>query len=199
MVGALVARPAVRHPWLKGREYLTHGVVAGLNVALTGVAEDHWMADLVNDLHMPANALHLWNAGIDVRWLAIGFSLALVVGGIALRRTRAIPTAVQSSPETEPDSVRTSAPTSANSQWFVMFAPATWRSDTKRGVRRSDQARPRRQVGNPDKIQVEADVKGDARGVGGDLTPPSQLCGSLRRHARGPRAAARERGKPGRT
>lgn len=100
-----MVRPAVRHLWHKGREYVTHWAVAGLIVAATGVAPDHWMADLVNDLHIPEDALHLWNTGIDARWLAVGFGLALVVGDIAWRRTRAISATVPSSPEPEPDSV----------------------------------------------------------------------------------------------
>lgn len=105
-VGALVVRPAVRHLWHKGREYLTHWAVAGLIVAVTGVAPEHWMADLVGELHIPGDALHLWNAGIDARWLAVGCGLALVVGDIAWRRTRAIPAAEQpSSPDTGSDAV----------------------------------------------------------------------------------------------
>ena len=79
---------AAKHLWHTGREYLTHWMVAGLVVAATGVAPDHWMAHLVQDLHIPAGALHLWAAKIDLRWVLLGTGLALVVGDIAWRRTR---------------------------------------------------------------------------------------------------------------
>ena len=75
--------------WHTGREYLTHWATAGIIVAATGVAPDHWMAHLVQDLHLPPGALHLWSAGIDLRWVALGIGLTLIVGDIAWRRTRA--------------------------------------------------------------------------------------------------------------
>jgi hypothetical protein len=92
---------AVKHIWHTGREYLTHWMVAGLIVAATGVAPEHWLADLVHALHIPADALHLWAAEIDLRWLSVGTGLALVVGDIAWRRTRPA-TAAEPAPVAEP-------------------------------------------------------------------------------------------------
>ena len=86
-------RHAVKHIWHTGREYLTHWMVAGIIVAATGVAPDHWMAHLVHDLHVPAEALHLWATGIDLRWMLLGVGLTLVVGDIAWRRLRPMPVA----------------------------------------------------------------------------------------------------------
>ncbi len=88
VVGQAVARPILHRLWHTGREYLTHWAVAGLIVTATGVAPDHWVAHLVDTLHVPADALHLWAAGIDIRWFAVGAGLLLVVGDIAWRRTR---------------------------------------------------------------------------------------------------------------
>jgi TolB-like protein len=78
----------LQHVWDKGREYVGHWMVAGIIVAATGVAPDHWMAHLVQVLHLPADALHLWAAGIDPRWVLLGAGLALVVGDITWRRMR---------------------------------------------------------------------------------------------------------------
>jgi adenylate cyclase len=86
----------LKHIWHTGREYLTHWMVAGLIVAATGVAPEHWLAHLVQALHIPADALHLWAAEIDLRWLSVGAGLALVVGDIAWRRTP--PAAVAAEP-----------------------------------------------------------------------------------------------------
>lgn len=83
-------RHAARHIWQTGREYLTHWMVAGIIVATTGIAPDHWMAYLVQVLHIPADALHMWAAGIDLRWVLLGAGLTLVVGDIAWRRTRPV-------------------------------------------------------------------------------------------------------------
>jgi len=79
--------------WHAAREYLTHWMVAGLIVAATGVAPEHWMAHLVQDLNIPADALHLWAAEIDLRWVLLAAGLTLVVGDIAWRRTLPAPVA----------------------------------------------------------------------------------------------------------
>jgi adenylate cyclase len=84
-------RHAWSHVWRTGREYLTHWMVAGLIVAATGVAPEHLVADLVQDLHIPTEALHLYAANIDLRWMFLGGGLALVVGDIAWRRIRQSP------------------------------------------------------------------------------------------------------------
>ena len=87
-MGRGTMKRAAQNLWQTGREYLTHWMVAGLVVAATGVAPDHWMAHLVKELHIPADALHLWAAKIDLRWVLLGTGLTLVVGDIAWRRTR---------------------------------------------------------------------------------------------------------------
>ncbi len=91
-------RHAVKHVFHTGREFLTHWMVAGLVVAATGVAPDHWVANLVAHLHIPAQAQHLWGADIDVRWVLLAAGLTLVVGDIAWRRTRPAQAVVQAAP-----------------------------------------------------------------------------------------------------
>ncbi|GEM_PF-3144437 len=86
-VGRFLVQRVGRQIWHTGREYLTHWATAGIIVAATGVAPDHWMAHLVHDLHLPPGALHLWSADIDLRWVALGIGLTLIVGDIAWRRT----------------------------------------------------------------------------------------------------------------
>jgi adenylate cyclase len=80
-------RRTMKHVWHTGREYLTHWMVAGIVVAATGVAPEHWMANLVYALNIPTGALHLWAAGIDFRWVLLVAGLTLVVGDIAWRRS----------------------------------------------------------------------------------------------------------------
>jgi TolB-like protein len=84
--------------WHRAREYLTHWAVAGVIVLATGVAPDHLIAHLFHELHIPLAALHLWAAGIDLRWLAVAIGLALIVGDIVWRRSRAAGPAVSDSP-----------------------------------------------------------------------------------------------------
>ena len=94
-------RHAVKRVWHTGREFLTHWMVAGLIVAATGVAPEHWMARLVEQLHIPTDALHLWAAEIDFRWLLLVAGLTLVVGDIAWRRTHPATMAVPAPSTTE--------------------------------------------------------------------------------------------------
>jgi adenylate cyclase len=81
-------RHSVKHVWHTGREFLTHWMAAGLVLAATGVAPEHWMARLVHGLNIPTEALHLWAAEIDFRWVLLVSGLTLVIGDIAWRRTR---------------------------------------------------------------------------------------------------------------
>ena len=46
------------------------------------------MARLVHSLNIPTEALHLWAAEIDFRWVLLVSGLTLVIGDIAWRRTR---------------------------------------------------------------------------------------------------------------
>jgi hypothetical protein len=57
---------ALKHIWHTAREYLTHWMVAGAILAATGAAPEHWLADLLHDVHLPTDALYLWAAGLGL-------------------------------------------------------------------------------------------------------------------------------------
>ena len=83
-------RSSVKHVLHTGREFVTHWAAAGIIVAATGVAPEHWMARLLDGLHLPGDALHLWSSQIDLRWILLGLGLTLIVGDIAWRQTRTV-------------------------------------------------------------------------------------------------------------
>jgi adenylate cyclase len=91
--------------WHSLREHATHWAVGGVLIAATGFAPEEWFARTVEHLHLPENALHLWNAGIDVRVLPISVGVAFIVGDILRRKYREQPTTAptsEASPEALP-------------------------------------------------------------------------------------------------
>jgi TolB-like protein/Tfp pilus assembly protein PilF len=78
----------LRHLFAAVREYLTHWVIAGAIIALTGFAPEHWFADLLAHLSIPES--------LRAGWLlrAFDFRIGLVAVGVAvvawdvLRRSR---------------------------------------------------------------------------------------------------------------
>jgi adenylate cyclase len=74
--------------WHTAREYAGHWLVAGIILAATGAAPEHWFADLLHGAHLPTESLHLWGAGIDLRLIRIGAGVLMIAGDIAWRRTR---------------------------------------------------------------------------------------------------------------
>ncbi len=81
-------RQLLKQAWHKGHEYVTHWMVAGAILAATGAAPDHWLAHLFHKLHLPADALHLWVANIDLRVILAGMGLMLIGGDIGWRLFR---------------------------------------------------------------------------------------------------------------
>src|SRR5689334_2434580 len=91
--------------WHSLRDHATHWAVGGILIAATGFAPEEWFARTVEHLHLPENALHLWNAGIDVRVLPISVGVAFIVGDILRRKYREQPTTAptsEASPEALP-------------------------------------------------------------------------------------------------
>lgn len=74
--------------WHKVHEYVTHWMVAGAVLAGTGAAPDHWRAHLFQRLHLPADALHLWVANIDLRIVLAGLGFLLIARDIGWRLCR---------------------------------------------------------------------------------------------------------------
>ena len=71
-------RQLLSYVWHTAHEHMTHWMVAGAILAATGAAPDHWLAHLFQKLHLPADALHLWVANIDLRVILAGMGLMLI-------------------------------------------------------------------------------------------------------------------------
>jgi adenylate cyclase len=82
-------RQVLKHVWHTTHEYMTHWMVAGAILAATGAAPDHWLAHAFQKLHLPADALHLWVANIDLRVVLAALGLLLIGGDIGWRLLRA--------------------------------------------------------------------------------------------------------------
>jgi TolB-like protein len=81
-------RDALKHTIHIGREYLTHWIAAGVILALTGAAPEHWLADLFQGINVSPEALHLWAANIDLRIVLSGLGFAFIVGDLIWMRSR---------------------------------------------------------------------------------------------------------------
>ncbi|MDE2007265.1 MAG: tetratricopeptide repeat protein [Rhodospirillales bacterium] len=77
-----------RSPWHAVREFATHWLIGGAILAATGFVPEEWLARLLAGLRVPADALHLWGAGMDLRVLLVGAGSAAVVGDVAWRSRR---------------------------------------------------------------------------------------------------------------
>src|SRR5262245_11729253 len=87
-------RQALKRVWHTACEYVTHWMVAGAILAATGAAPDHWLANLFERLHLPADALHLWVANIDLRIILASMGVLLIgadIGWRLLRRSAPAP------------------------------------------------------------------------------------------------------------
>ncbi len=62
------------------REYVTHWVIAGAIIALTGFAPEHWFADTLHSL--PEELWRWWPAGADVRVVIVFAGMAMIAGGV---------------------------------------------------------------------------------------------------------------------
>jgi adenylate cyclase len=71
-----------------GREYLTHWAIAGLIIALTGLAPEHWIADLLSHFSIPESLQHGWLLrASDIRTGLVAIGVAVVAWDV-LRRSR---------------------------------------------------------------------------------------------------------------
>ncbi|MGA3002415.1 MAG: hypothetical protein ABSE20_11845 [Acetobacteraceae bacterium] len=74
--------------WHTVREYLTHWTVAGLLLAATGAAPEHWVADAVHQVPFSLEASPHWLTNLDYRLLAVIAGLTIVVGDTVWRNHR---------------------------------------------------------------------------------------------------------------
>ena len=66
--------------WHTAREYVTHWSVAGVILAATGTAPEHWLADLLHELHLSRVELPTWLGQVDYRLVAVVAGLSIIVG-----------------------------------------------------------------------------------------------------------------------
>jgi len=78
----------LRHVLTLGREYLTHWVIAGAIIALTGFAPEHWVADLFSHLAIPESLRGGWLLRtFDFRLGLVAVGVAIIAWDV-LRRSR---------------------------------------------------------------------------------------------------------------
>lgn len=69
-----------------GREYLTHWVIAGAILTLTGFSPDHWVAGLLARLSIPDSIRHGWLSAFDIRVALVAIGVAIIAWDV-LRRS----------------------------------------------------------------------------------------------------------------
>ena len=72
--------------WHSLREHATHWLIGGFLIALTGTAPEHWLAHVIERLHISESALHLWSVGLDARVVPVAVGMAVIAFGILGRR-----------------------------------------------------------------------------------------------------------------
>lgn len=77
--------PPLRHVLTTAREFLTHWVVAGIVLTLTGFTPDHWIAHVLHYLKLPDESRSSFLSAIDFRLLAVGAGVALITGNVLWR------------------------------------------------------------------------------------------------------------------
>ncbi len=80
------AENRLKHLLTVAREYLTHWVIAGVIIALTGFAPEHWVADLFVHLAIPKDLGLGWLRSFDIRIAFVGIGVAIIAFDV-LRRS----------------------------------------------------------------------------------------------------------------
>ena len=73
------------HVLTLGREFLTHWAAAGLIIALTGLAPEHWLADFFHRLAVPDSFWRGWAGGTDIRIALMAVGVAIVAWDVVHR------------------------------------------------------------------------------------------------------------------
>lgn len=61
------------------REYVTHWTVAGVLLAATGAAPEHWVAEVLGGIHVPRGVAPEWLTSVDYRLLAVIIGATIIV------------------------------------------------------------------------------------------------------------------------
>jgi len=81
------SKSRLRHFLTVGREYLTHWVIAGAIIALTGFAPDHWVAELLSHATFLEHLRYSGFPGFDLRIGLVAVGVVIIVWDM-LRRGR---------------------------------------------------------------------------------------------------------------
>ena len=95
--------------WEKAREYASNAIVGGAILVLTGFTPEHWIAEILHNLHISDIRSH-WPSFVDGRLFVVSLGVALIAGDALWRRHRAA--AARPAPvAAEPGVGNSSAPT----------------------------------------------------------------------------------------
>jgi len=81
------SKSRLRHLLSVGREYLTHWVIAGTFIVLTGFAPEHWVADFLSHLALPERIRQALQPALDIRVALVAIGVALIAWDV-LRRSK---------------------------------------------------------------------------------------------------------------
>jgi adenylate cyclase len=76
----------VNQVWVSLARNLTHWVIVGTIIALTGFGPEHWFAALFRYLPVPESVGQAWPGWLDVRIAIVCLGVAIVVAGLLFRR-----------------------------------------------------------------------------------------------------------------
>lgn len=77
---------SAKHLLATVREYVTHWVVVGGIIALTGFGPEHWFADVFHHITVPDRIRHLVPSWLDVRAGIVCVGVAIIVADVLFRR-----------------------------------------------------------------------------------------------------------------
>ena len=81
-----VERTALGRVWITTREYITHWVVAGVIISLTGIVPEEWFARLIDTLELPATVRYLWPENLDPRFVVFTVGVSIIVASVSIRQ-----------------------------------------------------------------------------------------------------------------
>ncbi len=64
------------------REHLSNAVIGGFFLMLTGFTPEHWVEKFLHAIHLSPEFFRSLSFGIDPRFLAVLFGVAVIVGTI---------------------------------------------------------------------------------------------------------------------
>jgi len=76
----------IKNIWVGVARNLTHWVIVGTIIAMTGFGPEHWFAAVFNYIQLPEPVGHGWPPWLDVRAIIVSVGVAIVVADVLVRR-----------------------------------------------------------------------------------------------------------------